>query len=94
MREIELDASNWSSADDFYEALLPNLGAPGWHGHNLNALWDSITSDINEVMPPFRVRVRHANNLSSDMAALLAGASSVFVDAKNERGIDVFFNIC
>jgi hypothetical protein len=42
VRTIDLDASNWKTIDDFYDALLPELGAPDWHGHNANALNDSV----------------------------------------------------
>lgn len=93
MKIIRLDASAWSSADDFYSALLPELGAPSWHGHNLDALWDSLTSDINEGMPPFSVVVRHASHLPPDMAVLFEGVSNVFADARNDRSIDVWFSI-
>jgi RNAse (barnase) inhibitor barstar len=58
MKHLQLDATNWRSADDFYDALLAALGAPDWHGHNLDALWDSIvTGSINEVEPPFAIEV-------------------------------------
>lgn len=42
MRVIDLDGSGWGRPDDFYDALLPELGAPEWHGHNPNALNDSV----------------------------------------------------
>jgi len=59
MRQIELDATGWMSADDFYHALLTALGAPDWHGRNIDALWDSVvTGGINEVEPPFAITVR------------------------------------
>lgn len=88
-----MDASTWSSQDDFFSALLPELGSPDWHGYNLNVLWDSITSDINDVGPPFRIIVRHASDLPADMAALFEQVSSVFADARSQRAIDVWFII-
>ncbi|MEG3146386.1 barstar family protein [Sphingomonas sp. RT2P30] len=93
MKTIELDASTWSSPDDFFSALLPALGSPGWHGYNLNALWDSITSNINDIEPPFSVVVQHANLSSKDIMVLLQGVSAVFADARSERGLDVQFSI-
>jgi RNAse (barnase) inhibitor barstar len=39
---IELDAKEWKTVHDFYDALLAALGAPEWHGDNVNALNDSI----------------------------------------------------
>lgn len=59
MRVIELDASQWDKPDDFYNALLPELGAPEWHGHNPNALNDSVIwGGINAVDPPLTIKVR------------------------------------
>jgi hypothetical protein len=59
MQIIELDASGWKTADDFYCALLPELGAPEWHGHNANALNDSVIwGGINAVNPPLTILVR------------------------------------
>jgi len=94
MKIIELDGSSWSSENDFYAALLTELGSPGWHGHNLNALWDSLTSDINEVRPPLSVVVQGTSHLSPDMQTLFEGVSGLFADARNERGLDVRFNAC
>ena len=52
MRIIELDATKWKTYDDFYNAPLPSIGAPKWHGQNLNALVDSmIWGGINAVDP-------------------------------------------
>ena len=58
MRTIELDATKWKTYDDFYNALLPSVGAPKWHGENLNALVDSmIWGGINALEPPYTIRV-------------------------------------
>lgn len=60
MRVIELDASRWKSILDFYDALLPKLGAPVWHGRSLDALIDSVIwGGINALEPPFTIRVWH-----------------------------------
>ena len=56
MDDIHLDGGSWQSADDFYAAYLAAVGAPEWHGHNLDALWDSLTAgDIKQRNPPFRI---------------------------------------
>jgi RNAse (barnase) inhibitor barstar len=94
MKIIRLNASKWSSTDDFYDALLKELGSPGWHGHNLDALWDSIAGgSINQVEPPFSVIVEHANPLSEEMAALFQGVSKVFTDARSEHDLEVWFSV-
>lgn len=44
------DGVRWNTAEDFYDAFLEAVGAPSWHGHNLDALYDSIGGDdINTV---------------------------------------------
>ncbi|HMI18340.1 MAG TPA: barstar family protein [Sphingomonas sp.] len=56
MQTVELDAATWTSALDFYDALLAALIAPKWHGKNVNALVDSmIYGRINVIEPPLRV---------------------------------------
>jgi hypothetical protein len=58
MRTIELDARNWRTVLDFYNALLAEIGAPAWHGRSTNALVDSMVwGDINSLEPPYTVRV-------------------------------------
>lgn len=89
MKVIRLDASGWHSPADFYAALLPQLGAPGWHGQNLDALYDSLSGDINELEPPFAVELEGSSEVSLDMAVFLAKVATVFEDARKEFGIDI-----
>ncbi len=42
MPVIALCADGWRTPENFYQALLPRLGAPDWHGHNLDALHNSL----------------------------------------------------
>ena len=87
MKIIALDAQGWRTQDDFYDALLPAIGAPEWHGRNLDALWDSIVGgDINSVSPPFVVRVMNAP--AGEVQSFLAKAERLFLDARAD-GIDV-----
>lgn len=75
MKVIAIEAHDWLAPSDFYDSLLSALGAPGWHGQNVNALIDSIIhGDINEVEPPFRVEVSGLREASSGAAAELAYA--------------------
>jgi RNAse (barnase) inhibitor barstar len=69
MKDIVLDASAWRDRDDFYDALLPALGAPDWHGRNLDALNDSIGGDdISAVRLPFRIKITNAASRSSKVS--------------------------
>ena len=93
MKAISLNGAEWSSTEDFFAALLPELGAPSWHGHNLNALYDSLSGGINEVEPPFTVTVHNTAGLSSDFAPLFSGVAEVFADARREFEADVSFTV-
>jgi RNAse (barnase) inhibitor barstar len=89
MKRIWLDASEWKTPCDFYSALLPALGAPDWHGRNLDALFDSLSGGINRLDPPFRVEIAGAEHQSSEMNAFLQKGAAVFSDARNDLGADV-----
>ena len=67
MNLVQLDASHWKTGLDFHEALLAALGAPSWHGRNINALIDSmIYGGINTIGPPLTIRVTGTANLPDD----------------------------
>jgi len=90
---VTIDAEGWSRPSDFYRALLTRLKAPKWHGQNLDALWDSITSSgINGLDPPFAVRLFNTERLSREMSALIERVEGVFRDAAN-AGIPVALHV-
>ncbi|HEY0114041.1 MAG TPA: barstar family protein [Allosphingosinicella sp.] len=89
MKAIEFDSSTWASPEDFYSALLPELGAPEWHGRNLDALNDSLAGGINRLEPPFRVEIGGTAHLSSDMAAFLGEVHALFEEARRAFGVEV-----
>jgi RNAse (barnase) inhibitor barstar len=79
---LTVDAQGWSSPVDFYEAVLPKLRAPEWHGRNLDALWDSILSgEINGLAPPFALRIFNTEHFSPQMTAFLEKVKTIFRDA-------------
>ena len=72
MRVIELDGSSWRTFDDLYDALLPALGAPDWHGRNINALIDSMgTGSINEVEPPYMIKIGRDDAMPAELRDFL-----------------------
>ena len=93
MKLIRLDASDWSSPDDFYSALLPQLGAPSWHGRNLDALEDSLRGGINRIEPPFRIEVGGTESLASEMREFLEKVASVFHDIQAETKATIEFEV-
>ena len=84
-RTITLDATQWREVSDFYDALLPAIGAPHWHGRNLNALIDSmIWGGINAIEPPYTVRIVHADKLPNDIKQEVADAALYISEARDE----------
>ena len=85
MQRLEIDASGWVTALDFYQAILDALGAPEWHGRNINVLIDSVIyGDINAVEPPFRLEVAGISHSKSEALAELRDA----FQALEEEGAD------
>jgi RNAse (barnase) inhibitor barstar len=91
MKIIELDASDWLREEHFYQTLLRELGAPGWHGHNLDAINDSIfTGDINKIEAPFHLKVAGVEHLSAGMKNFLAKVQCIFEEGRVETGRQAF----
>ena len=93
MKQISIDVSKCQTVDDVYTILLSALAAPNWHGHNLDALWDSITSDINDVMPPYSIEVSGKNEVSDALALLIVQMQSIFEEARANQAIEVSFKL-
>ena len=91
MKRISIDISGCETVNDFYGILLSSLDAPDWHGRNLDALWDSITSDINNVMPPYSIELSVGTDLSQSVAALLPSVKALFDEAREQEHIEVEF---
>jgi len=69
---LELDAADWRTSDDVYDAFFKAVGAPEWHGRNFNALSDSIaTGGINKTDVPYRIIIRSAGAMSPETANFL-----------------------
>jgi hypothetical protein len=81
---LTLAAARWTGSEDVYRALLTALGAPSWHGHNLDALDESLRStNLNRVIPPFVVEVQglsvaapEAQRTARQIAALIKDLQS------------------
>jgi hypothetical protein len=91
---INLDASSWNTGLDFYDAILPALGAPDWHGRNANALVESIVwGEINAIEPPYRVRVTNLRErpqrVQEEVGWIEEGVAEGKIEFKERRGRDV-----
>jgi RNAse (barnase) inhibitor barstar len=91
IRQIDLDAKTWCTSEDVYAALLEALEAPAWHGHNLNALQDSIvTGSINKVEPPFSITISNSQMAAGEAQEFLRILVELFQDFA-EKGCPVSF---
>ncbi len=89
MLEIVLDGANWRTRDDFYEDFLKAVGAPGWHGRNLDALNDSIgAGSINEVEIPYVVIVRGLSSMSPEARQMVERFCGLIRDLRGD-GVEV-----
>ena len=94
MKQIIIDASKWTDRHDFYFGVLVALGAPEWHGDNLDALYDSIVTDnINAVAAPYVVRIINSANLTPDVSSLVADLLQLFDEVRAEAGIEVYATV-
>ncbi len=72
MRTLLLDASGWNSRDDVYDAFFRAVGAPAWHGRNLDALSDSIQGGlINEIEAPYRIHIVNTLKIGPEARQML-----------------------
>jgi RNAse (barnase) inhibitor barstar len=98
MRTATLDASNWNKVSDFYDALFQAIGAPDWHGRNINALVDSIVYEgINSLQPPYALTIINAAQLLEPIKTEVALAAEAVREAREDRyaqtGVDVVVSL-
>jgi len=98
MKIVELDAANWTKELDFYNALLPALGAPQGHGYSTDALVDSmIWGGMNKLEPPYTVRIRGVEKLSEAVLDEIESAKKALSKGREyfrtQKGRDVEVSI-
>jgi len=80
---------NWGlikSEKSFYEIFLSQVKAPDWHGHNLDALADSIISgDINAVEPPYTIKSINTSKVRKEMKVFQTKVLSLFLEVTTEQ---------
>jgi RNAse (barnase) inhibitor barstar len=90
---IELDGAAWRTVNDFYTSYLAAVGAPVWHGRNLDALWDSLTAGgINQRSLPFRIRISGITRMSPEAREIARRFEALVREAVQEGhgvGIDL-----
>jgi hypothetical protein len=72
---IEIDASQWRTGVDFYDALIPALRGPGRHGRNQNALIDTMVYGVlNRTEPPYTVHIVGTTSMAPEARNEMLGA--------------------
>ena len=74
MRKCVLDCSGITDPEVFHDVLVEALALPQWYGTNLDALYDCLTSIMEET----DITLQHFGKLSS----AFAGFREVFQDAQ------------
>ncbi|GGZ96748.1 hypothetical protein GCM10008090_01230 [Arenicella chitinivorans] len=90
--KVIIDWSEIQSPDDYFSQLLPQVGAPDWHGRNLNALADSlVTGGINKLEPPFCLINLQTGSVPPELQDFVTGLNEIYDEASsNGRKISVF----
>ncbi|MHC4213802.1 MAG: barstar family protein [Planctomycetota bacterium] len=84
--DIRIDWKEIDSQEEFYDLFLKQVKAPKWHGHNLDALADSlITGQINEIEPPYTIINLNTGSAPGHMNKFQREVLSIFSDASIER---------
>ena len=82
---ILIDWKNISTPEEFYLLFLPQVDAPEWHGHNLNALNDSlVTGDINGLNPPYKITNINISKIPESVSDFQRAVLEIFTDSAKE----------
>lgn len=87
--EVTIDWQKIITKESFYEVFLPQLNAPEWHGHNLDAVADSvIAGDVNGIEPPYTIISKNESSIEQNLKPFQQAVLSIFKEAK-ESGREV-----
>lgn len=90
MRVVTLDARAWTTLDDLFDAVLPALGAPEWHGRSLDALAESMAAGgINAQQPPYRLSLTGVSSLRNPVRKAIRQLIDAVNDEAVAEGLDV-----
>ena len=86
MKQVVIDWKSVSDIGGFYDLVLPQTGAPDWHGHNLNAINDAwVTGDICKEGPPFDF-VTQGDPSSPDVKSFKEAVDEIIKRSVKENG--------
>jgi hypothetical protein len=100
MRVVELNAQDWRTVLDYYNALKEALGSCEGHGDSPDAWIDSmIYGGMNEVEAPYIVRIAGTANCGDELRAEIRLLADAIRDARAWKlehygeDVDVSFKI-
>jgi RNAse (barnase) inhibitor barstar len=89
VKELVLNAEDWNTKNDFYDAFFTAVGAPPWHGRNFDALNDSIaTGRINAVEVPYRIVIRNYDRIGTGAVQIVRDFVQLILEI-SDRGCPV-----
>lgn len=77
-----LEGKAIDSLDDLYDALARQLDFPDYFGHNLDALWDLLSTDIEG---PFQIIWEESAASKLTMGDDFERVATLFLDLEQER---------
>jgi ribonuclease inhibitor len=81
MTNIIIDGKEFKSEQEFHKLIKIKMGFPDYYGENLDALWDCLTSEIEQPISITWVNFKDSLELLGDDAVNIA---STFEDASSE----------
>jgi RNAse (barnase) inhibitor barstar len=93
MKELVMDAASWKTVDDLFSSFMEVVGAPSWHGKNLDALCDSIRrGGINKIEVPYQLVFKNYTKVHPAVKAKADSFAQVIRELANE-GVPVGIQI-
>ena len=90
MTEVKIDWKEIKSVSDFYNLFLPQVGAPEWHGDNLDALSDSlVTGSINEIETNYSIVNINSQYVEEGLKDFQSKVFEIFLDALLSKGYTI-----
>ncbi|GAA5496374.1 hypothetical protein Rhal01_02557 [Rubritalea halochordaticola] len=85
--QVIVDWSHIRTEADFYATVLPQCGAPEWHGKNLDALSDSwVSGGINKLGPPYAFGFFRPESISPTLHTFRDAVHQLAEDSIAEHG--------
>jgi len=94
MRVIDINAGNWHTIGEFYDAILAAIGAHPKHGRNINALLEGMVWGRTATLePPYAIKIAGLKNAAPEVDTYVRDFQGYLAEARKEfqqsKGHDV-----